>query len=858
MQISLNLPKQGAASKASKADKHVEGTAWSVARYGLIVFLAAALVLAGASWVSFDLSRQQRAEASAAYAHEIATGVARELGGYLTGNAAILVGIAAETQLGVALIEQDRVGLDERSTELARLFDGALRVRILEPGINKPDEQQAPYLSYASLDLLRAAEKAAVVPAAEVHQFGSDHQHVAMAWRVSDRHGDAIGLIHVSLPVSRLRDSLDAIKPAGGYVELQQLADQRNVLSLYGVGDAGSKRGTPQDTVMVPGSRWQVASWPAPAPGLLTFSSSAVYWVVAGVALALLALAVLLLFRRFGEALRVDQISIIGLVEDMTRGRLRREYPARITELNGTVESLLQIARDSVGRGTATGEGVSPAIPEAEVVTDASLLATPGDGGLLVDEHASPGMETISRVQGDASLPAEIFRLYDIRGVVGQTLMPEYAFEIGRAIGSESIARDQRSVIIGRDGRLSGPELAEALSRGILSTGCDVIDIGRVPTPMLYFATHYLGSASGVIVTGSHNPPEYNGMKIVIGGTTLSGEDIQALRRRIDTGNLDEGDGTLRSQNIISDYIDRIATDVHVARPLTVVVDCGNGVAGAVAPDLLRRLGCTVIELFCDVDGNFPNHHPDPSRPENLTALISAVREHGADVGVAFDGDGDRIGVVDAGGNIIWPDRQMMLYAIDILARQPGADIIYDVKCSRHLGRVILDNGGRPLMWKTGHSIIKAKIRETGALLAGEMSGHIFFKDRWYGFDDAMYTSARLLEILSMDARSSTEVFAELPNSVNTPELNVPMAEGESYRLMERLLASANFPGAKLTTIDGLRVDFEDAWGLVRASNTTPCLVMRFEADNTEALHRVQAEFRKLLLGLDPELELPF
>jgi phosphomannomutase/phosphoglucomutase len=429
---------------------------------------------------------------------------------------------------------------------------------------------------------------------------------------------------------------------------------------------------------------------------------------------------------------------------------------------------------------------------------------------------------------------------------------------VGRAIGSEALQRGRNTVVVGRDGRLSGPVLSSALIRGIISTGCNVKDVGCVPTPVLYFATYYLDTQTGVIVTGSHNPPDYNGLKIVIDGETLSGESIQSLRERIEASNFISGQGVVESVDIVPDYMERIRGDVKLERPLRVAIDCGNGVAGNVAPELFRSIGCDVTELFCEVDGNFPNHHPDPSKEENLKDLIAAVQAQHADIGLAFDGDGDRLGVVTSDGRIVWPDRVLMLYAMDILDRNPGGQIIYDVKCTRFLDAIIRDHGGTPLMWKTGHSFIKAKIKETGALLAGEMSGHIFINERWYGFDDGLYAGVRLLEILARDARSSSAVFAELPDSVNTPELNVAMQEGEPPVFMRRLLENAHFEGASVATIDGLRADFDDGWGLVRASNTTPVLVLRFEADDAAALARIMDEFRRVMLQVEPSLKLPF
>ena len=457
-----------------------------------------------------------------------------------------------------------------------------------------------------------------------------------------------------------------------------------------------------------------------------------------------------------------------------------------------------------------------------------------------------------------AALPAEIFKAYDIRGIVEKTLTPAIVERIGQAIGSEAQARKHPRVVVGRDGRLSGPSLVAALSRGLASTGCEVIDIGMVPTPVVYFATHHLGTHSGVAVTGSHNPPEYNGLKMVLAGETLSGQTIQELRARLMADDLVTGQGKITQVDVRTAYIDRIVGDVKLARKMRIAVDCGNGVAGEMAPQLLKRLGCELTELYCTIDGNFPNHHPDPSQPKNLVDLIAEVKKGGYDLGLAFDGDGDRLGVISPDGSIIWPDRQMILYARDVLSRHPGAEIIYDVKCSRTLPTAITAAGGKGTMWKTGHSFIKAKLKESGALLAGEMSGHTFFKERWYGFDDGLYTAARLLEILARDPRPPQEIFAALPNTVNTPELNLKFPEGEHYQFMDLFQKTIHIPGAQITTIDGVRADFPDGFGLVRASNTTPVLVFRFEADNAEALARIQQQFRTLILATKPDALLPF
>ncbi|WP_028536581.1 phosphomannomutase/phosphoglucomutase [Paludibacterium yongneupense] len=454
-------------------------------------------------------------------------------------------------------------------------------------------------------------------------------------------------------------------------------------------------------------------------------------------------------------------------------------------------------------------------------------------------------------------LSKDIFKAYDIRGIVGKTLTADTARLIGRAVGSEAVARKVDTVVIGRDGRLSGPELSDALAAGLTEAGVDVIDIGRVATPMLYFATHELGTLSGVMVTGSHNPPDYNGFKMVLAGDTLAGDDIQALYQRILSEDFSSGAGKISSRDIAEAYFDRITGDIKLERSMNIVIDSGNGVAGAYAPVLFRRLGCRVRELFCDVDGNFPNHHPDPAKPENLQDVIEALSKTDAEIGLAFDGDGDRLGVVTKDGTIIWPDRQLMLYAADVLERNPKAKIIYDVKSTRLLKPWIKQNKGVPVMSRTGHSYIKAKIKETGALLAGEMSGHVFFKERWYGFDDGLYTGARLLEILSR-VEDPSALLNALPNAISTPELNIKTREGENHTLIAELQKSARFEKAEeIITIDGLRVEYADGFGLMRASNTTPVIVLRFEADNEEAIERIKADFRTALSAVT-DAKLPF
>ena len=501
----------------------------------------------------------------------------------------------------------------------------------------------------------------------------------------------------------------------------------------------------------------------------------------------------------------------------------------------------------------------SDADPDAEGA-DMTLEQMRQAGVLAAQTPPPPEFNIKESAQPKVPLERSIFRAYDIRGIIGVNLDPGIACKVGEAVGTILVEKGLRGIVVGYDGRLSSPGMADGLCEGLASTGIEVINIGQVPTPVVYFAANTGEFSSGISVTGSHNPPDYNGLKIVIDGHTLSGDAIMDIFTRIIDKKIIRADkpGNIRKQDVIPSYIERIAEDVHIEQPLKVVVDCGNGVPGAVAPQLLRAIGAEVEELYCEVDGTFPNHHPDPSDPENLLDLIDMVKHGGADLGLAFDGDGDRLGVVTKSGEVIYADRLLMLFAEDVLSRNPGAAILYDVKCTGALQGHILRNGGSPLMWKTGHSLIKAKMKETHAELAGEMSGHFFFSERWYGFDDGIYAAARLLEILAAAPDGVQAKFDELPKLVSTPELKVEVTEGEQHAFIARFVEQARFEGARISLIDGVRADWPDGWGLVRASNTTPVLVLRFEANDEAGLVRIQDAFRTQLLALTPDLKLPF
>ncbi|MCU0970366.1 MAG: phosphomannomutase/phosphoglucomutase [Gammaproteobacteria bacterium] len=769
--------------------------------------------------------------ADARVAHEAkfaATSLAARLGNEVEGLRRLLRAAMASadprSEAGLAAMK----GLIETASGLA------VRLRLVAANTAETDAKGDPPVSFATLTLLREAERGADLLPAEVHLVNAPGAYVAVALPL--RQGGAVrGILVGAFPASLVQDTLDAMGRIEGRAEIVQVAGG-NAVALATSSGASTVFGRADATAAVPGTIWEVRYWPA--SGLILGWSLAILLAVAGAA-ALLGIG-WLWSKRFTRDLAADHGVVQRLVESVAAYRSVGSLPGAKVGDNAALFSA--IVQSAVMRGAAAPEAAAEAAPPMDEAAANAPAKVPGPGAA-----------------GEGSPPPEsIFRAYDIRGIYGETLNEDHAYGIGRAIGSLVFENGEQQVAVGRDVRRSSGPLAEALIRGLLASGRDVIDIGIVPTPVLYFAGFQLGSGSGVMVTGSHNPPEYNGFKLTIGGECLSPEQIVGLRDRILSGNLLQGHGSYRQQDMLEAYQQRLLGDVHLIRPLKVVVDGGNGAAGELAAEVLRQLGCEVYALYCDPDGSFPNHHPDPSEPANLQALMLQVQAVEADLGIALDGDGDRIGVIDGRARIIWPDRLLMLLANDVLLRNPGADIVYDVKSTRHLAPYVLSNGGRPIMWKSGHSLMKAKMRETGALLGGEFSGHLFFKERWYGFDDAVYAAARLLEVLASDSRPPFELFDELPNSLSTPELRVGLPEGASFLLMRRLKELAHFPEARVSNLDGLRVEFEDSWGLVRPSNTTPALVFRFEGDSDSALERVKDRFRALLGEAAPHVTPPF
>ncbi len=747
---------------------------------------------------------------------------------------------------------EERLSLIARMPDEAALqaaFPEAVRIRSIPPDGLTAAPRAEPPVGYA---LVKQASRVLEdgTASAEVHlPGGPDAQLNLIAPRQS-------GAWLVTLPTSVLDEWLGSATP--GFA--RSLERGGTTLASHGRADG------PGATSSVAGTSWQVRIQ-APQPRVPLGDATMLAAGVGALGIALIG-AGLWLHRRTPQPLPGNEPPDTATAPDAEADSAGSDMPPPDGEGLLVEEPPQEQPAAAAEEDDAPAQGPRELPPlefvnpngdatTTETVTEETLTLEDDDGLEIVDEP-EPRKPAANRHIVDPS----ILRAYDIRGIVGETLTAATMERLGRAFGHTATEQGHDSVVVACDGRHSSPELTSALIEGITGSGCDVIDIGEAPTPLLYFATHLLGTNAGVVVTASHNPPAYNGLKAVLGGEALSTDAIQALGARAERDEPADGGGSISRRDVVLDYIDAVAADITLHRPLRVAIDCGNGVAGAVAPALFRALGNEVVELFCDVDGDFPNHHPDPSVPDNLTALTERVRAGEADVGLAFDGDGDRLGVVDSEGNIIWPDRLLMLFAQDVLARMPGSDIIFDVKCTRHLAEIITVNAGVPVMWRTGHSLIKRRRAETNAPLAGEMSGHIVFGDRWYGVDDALYAGARLLELLSFEAgRTSADVFAALPEGHSTPEIRVDLAaEGESTAIMERLLAQVDeLPeAARVTTLDGLRIDFPDGWGLVRASNTQPSLVLRFEGDDADALERVRDHFRGQLAAAAPELELPF
>ncbi len=854
--------------QALELPKTIEDKATQSLRYmlpSLLIALAGLLVASAVIWFSQSAHNAEQAQEQVE-----SWGAA-----YTAAINQRLAFIQADTQSAasnpyLALVLKSNDPELKRSTERTLLHRASAIDAFISPaGQTAQDHNRNAPINFAALDLLQRAESGAQ-PQPEALQVGQ-RWLLYSATKLSG--AKSAGSLLIAYDAASVFKGLPVFANNQLQITLQQQFQNAPLQTLYSQGNMPNNGTSYSFSTQHP--NWTLV---LTTPSSFAQQSSLLSALLIAIGLAALFIVCALYFIHITiqRQLRADAQTLSLTIQDWAHGKSIKPLSLNMIELQSFAQNLthnVQATPSKQAKKTAPIDN-----DDLTAGTDATALANNTKNNIF---NSSPTLDTdildidileedldvfgldqasnsLQRTTAASDVPSSIFRAYDIRGIVGQTLTTDTAYWIGRAVGSESIANGEPGVVVGRDGRLSGPDMAQALIQGLLDCGCSVTDLGMVPTPVLYFATHVLEARSGVMVTGSHNPPDYNGFKIVIAGETLANERITALHTRIVNDDLSHGVGMLENVEMLDTYLEHIRNDIALAKPLRVVVDCGNGVGGVIGPRLLEALGCTVIPLYCEVDGTFPNHHPDPGKPENLVDLIARVKSEQADIGIAFDGDADRLGVVTNSGDIIYPDRLMMLFAKDVVSRNPGADVIFDVKCTRRLSALISGYGGRPIMWKTGHSLIKAKMKETGALLAGEMSGHIFFKERWFGFDDGIYSAARLLEIISLDSRNVDQVFSAFPVSHSTPEITVEVTDENKFAIIERLQREAQWGDASITTLDGVRADYPKGWGLVRASNTTPMLVLRFEGDSPEDLAQIQALFREQILALEPDINLPF
>ncbi len=725
--------------------------------------------------------------------------------------------------LAANLVVNSEKALSETKQLMLASIKNAFAVRFISKGSAQLDSESRPPIRFTELEMIRSAQKHEVLlPEAAKYQDRWIINFVAPI--PLDANQEPVAVVMVSLELGELERLIIDEQVSLGEVVLQQKFGANKPIDIFTSGKGSV--GLPL-THKVKGSYWQIRF----TPSFYMYENAKIDSTIAWGVILLVAIFVAVFCFVVGR--------IVGQVVE-----------ERIRE-----KALLSNAAQ--GGGVKSSDLVNPLYQKTDILN--VDIAKEDEDLLGLEDVAEPVQkveeiveEDVLDIVDDGSVPDVVFRAYDIRGIAKDQITNDFAKRVGQALGSEAIDNGQDTLIVARDARLTSPELTEFLIRGILSTGCHVLNIGTVPTPLMYFATATLKeSQSGVMVTASHNPGKYNGFKVVMNGKTRCDDDIKAIRHRILKNDVYEGDGEEKRHDVVPEYIDTIFSDVALAGDVTIVIDAANGVTGKVAPNLFEELGCHVIPLYCDLDGNFPNHDPDPSIESNLQDLIAKVKETSADIGVAFDGDGDRLLVVTSSGQIIWPDQLLMMFAKDIVSRNPGADVVFDVKSTRHLASCVTGYGGRPIMWKTGHAPMKNKMLETGALLGGEYSGHIFIKDRWFGFDDGMYAAARLIEILSLQGETLDMMFNEFPKSPSTPEIRVAIEEERKFEVIEQLASIGNFGEGRVTTIDGVRVDFPDGWGLVRASNTSANLTLRFEADDDEALHRVKSVIAKELKIVD-------
>lgn len=836
--------------------------------YWIRSFLASALILLATAVLAVTLLAKRDSDLALEQLVGRARLLAEGVGAELARVRGVIESAAMDRALQDALDPARPEGIHEAELALQGRIPSALSVHLF-PTERVGSAEGIPFLSYAGLDLIRQAAQARRITPVEVHKLGQADEHLAIAGPILDAQRDRVlGVLHLALPMSLL-PSLDGLLEGSGRADYGQVVGAEAVPLAKDASLTGGR------AVTIPESRLQIRVW----PGSARLPDSGLLWAAGALYLASLGLIGILLWfgdHRLRRDLVEDLQGLVLMVEDALRQRPIRRPRPRLAE---TQRAQLELMAQLRGRKLAPietsvpetyvdsgQEDSPPGALSGDVPSDWAELDDSGEVHALDDIHELelPGpldldWAGVDAAEGQRRPPAAIFRAYDIRGLVGRQLDAETTQTIGQALGSAALAAGDRTLMLGRDCRPSSPGLSAALTTGIRAAGMNVVDLGVVPTPVVYFACCHPERHAGAVVTGSHNPAEYNGVKPVLAGRSATAEEIQGLLQRIETGELASGSGDYRQMDPIPAYRAYIEHDIALARPLRVAVDCGNATTSVIAPDLYQALGCEVIKHHCDLGAGLDEGVADPAIPEYLRPLGELVVAEQADLGLAFDGDGDRLGIVDSAGRFIPADRVLMLFAADLLSRNPGTDVIFDVKCSTHLAEEIRRAGGRPVMWRSGHTPLKARLRDGGALIAGELSGHFIFQERWFGFDDAVYAGARLLEILSLDPRTSQEVFAALPGGVVTPELAIPLDEGQPAWVMDAVLRNAGeLEGAELILIDGLRAEFENGWGLVRASNTQPKLTFRFEGQDLTALQAIQARFRRLLDLAVPDLQPPF
>lgn len=820
----------------------------------LYAVVAGSLVIVCAAILNLALTRDSNQQLLQTASDQIARAQAAALAQFIRDQEAYLQHVASRSEVRAALADNNSVALRSLETESRQGYPFVQSLNLVPldaMGTAAPDFP-AETLNSIETDMISKAVRGKPSPAEAYKGSGKGKGKgtISLLKTVAGSNGEVEGALLLKLDSNSVKKVIAGLAAGQGQITLLQQVNNRKI-PVFEQGDASDA--APLASASFPGnSGWQLDFQASDELVGSLVASTTMAWLLLGVTAALLLVSGLLLYRRLHSQLETQFAYLKDYLSQLEGGERALPPALQLQHLTDIGAIAFEISQQPAISGKPSNSDAAATAELSEKMSGKSASAPAREEDSYVEESTTT--EPAPAPEPEPVSPT-LFRAYDIRGIVGDDLTPQAVYQIGLAVGSEAQDQGQQAVIVARDGRLSSEDLANQLVKGLQDSGTDVIDLGLAPTPVLYFATQQLNTASGVMITGSHNPPEYNGLKVVIGGKTLHDDSIKLLQQRIELNQLHQGSGTYSTADLSAQYIDYVLGDIAVAQPLKIVIDCGNGVAGGIAPRLFEDLGCEVVPLYCEIDGHFPNHHPDPTIAANLTDLIEQVREQGADLGIAFDGDGDRLGVVSASGEIIAADRLLMLFAQDVVSRNPGCDVIFDVKCTRHLNDVIASYGGRPIMWKSGHSMIKQKMTETGALLGGEFSGHIFFKERWFGFDDGLYSAARLIEIMSTSNPNLDQLLEQFPKPCGTPEIKVAVAEEQKFALAERFAQEAHFGEAKISQIDGIRAEFPEGWGLLRASNTTPDLILRFEAESESALETIRATFLAELQKLEPGLD---